>query len=370
MSEQAEPRPTASGAPVEAEHPAPSLVRDMYWVVPLLSATLVVTVIFFYDLGWGASVAQVLSFPLGVAGFVASLLVVRHKDLVGPLVRKPNQARRVSALVAVAVLLAGSLTAFGLWRFGGWGGWSGKVRIGVNGELPGWSFPGGGHGDLVGFDVDVAKSLGNGMDFEAVLVPLGTGSREEALDSGLVDMVVANFSITDDREKLYDFSGPYFQDKPGVILHKGKQAQRIEDLKGSVVCVPAGARAAERFGAQLPDLQVTPGNGLADCMQKFCLGRDAVTAVSTDAVILQAYLPNWSCRDQIDGVQVLPGDEYYGVGLPRDSSPGLCRAVSDALRRFVQRGWDDSYEKHLHGIDKRGRRPSLLPSSRCDDRES
>ncbi len=86
------------------------------------------------------------------------------------------------------------------------------LRIGVKADQPGLGLRLAG-GRFVGFDVDVARyvaaKLGVGPD-HITFVPVTSATRETALQNGLVDMVVATYSITAERETKVTFGGPYY----------------------------------------------------------------------------------------------------------------------------------------------------------------
>ncbi|WP_262367329.1 transporter substrate-binding domain-containing protein, partial [Microbispora tritici] len=86
-----------------------------------------------------------------------------------------------------------------------------KLVIGVKIDQPGWGLkkPDGGY---AGFDVDVAKyvakELGvpeSGITFKEAQ----SANREPFIQQGQVDMVIATYSITDERKKKISFAGPY-----------------------------------------------------------------------------------------------------------------------------------------------------------------
>src|SRR5687768_9975065 len=78
------------------------------------------------------------------------------------------------------------------------------------------------NGKYVGFDIDIARyiaaSLGYAGDQRIEFVQLATEDRIPALQSGQVDMVVSSFSITEERQKLVSFAGPYFVTTQEVMI--------------------------------------------------------------------------------------------------------------------------------------------------------
>lgn len=68
-------------------------------------------------------------------------------------------------------------------------------------------------GEYTGFEIDLAKMLGGALGYDTVkTVPVTPEKREEKLQNGEVDCVIATYSITEEREQLVNFSDPYYTD--------------------------------------------------------------------------------------------------------------------------------------------------------------
>ena len=64
-------------------------------------------------------------------------------------------------------------------------------------------------GELVGFDVDVARGIAEYLGVEAQFMEAEWDSLFAAMDSGRVDIVVNEVEYSDERAEKYDFSEPY-----------------------------------------------------------------------------------------------------------------------------------------------------------------
>ncbi len=57
------------------------------------------------------------------------------------------------------------------------------------------------------------------------------------LDNGSVDAVIATFTITPERKRIYNFSEPYYQDAIGLLVLKEKNYKSLADMKGANIGV-------------------------------------------------------------------------------------------------------------------------------------
>lgn len=137
--------------------------------------------------------------------------------------------KRILAVVSVCMVLAASGSALAK-------DWS-KVRIGVEGAYPPFSYvqP---DGQLAGFDIDIAKALGEAMGVEVILVAQDWDGIIPGLLAKKYDAIIASMSVTEERLKKVNFTNKYYQTPAKFIVKKGAMDTfSREAIKGKSVGV-------------------------------------------------------------------------------------------------------------------------------------
>ena len=75
------------------------------------------------------------------------------------------------------------------------------------------------NGDYQGYDVYFAERIGEDLGVKINYVSTEAASRVEYLETGKVDIILANFTVTDERAEKVDFALPYMNVALGVVSH-------------------------------------------------------------------------------------------------------------------------------------------------------
>lgn len=122
------------------------------------------------------------------------------------------------------------------------------------------------NGQMVGIDLDLLAAIAEDQGFEYELQVVGFNAAVTALESGEVDAVIAGMSITEKREKLYDFSAPYFDSGVGMAVAADSEIASYEDLKGLQVAAKIGTEGctfaesiADQYGFTIAQFEESAG---------------------------------------------------------------------------------------------------------------
>ncbi len=131
-------------------------------------------------------------------------------------------------------------------------------------------------GNLVGFDVDVARGVAKQLGVDIEFVESEWDSLFGGMDSGRIDIVVNEVEYSDERAVKYDFSEPYtYVHGALLVAEENTDISGFDDLDGKRAAqnlTSSWGQEAEGYGAELVSVDsVAQGielilSGRADCM--------------------------------------------------------------------------------------------------------
>ncbi|MEV4474332.1 transporter substrate-binding domain-containing protein [Nonomuraea sp. NPDC049504] len=208
-----------------------------------------------------------------------------------------------------------------------------KLVIGVRSDLPSVGFRTS-EGGYDGFDVDVARYVAGKLGKEFSFVGVLAADREKVLSSGRADMVLATFTIDQDRKQRVLFAGPYHISYQDILSRKDERIADVRDLEGRRICEVQGSNAAQRVVTERGvAARVVPVRDYAQCLTALKGGQ--VDAVTTNDVILAGLAEQDGSGLRLNNAQF--NEQRTGVGLPKGDVPG-CEAVNRAITAMYQDG--------------------------------
>jgi glutamate transport system substrate-binding protein len=223
----------------------------------------------------------------------------------------------------------------------------GKITVGVKYDQPGLGFMGATDEIPSGFDVEIAKllvaDLGIDPEDTAAVTYEETISdnREPFLQQGKVELVLASYSITDERRAVVGQTGPYFLTGQQLLVPTDSEVESIEDLAGQEVCSVTGSTSIDRINEQ--GAKGVGFDSYSECVQKVLDG--TVPAMSTDGSILAGYAAQNEGQLKVVGEEF--SEERIGVGYSLEH-PEMCEWINDVLEESFEDGsWAAAFEKTL-----------------------
>ena len=189
-----------------------------------------------------------------------------------------------------------------------------------------------------GYDVMMAKYIADTLGYDLQIVKLDWDSLVPAVQSGIVDCVIAGQSITSDRLQMVDFSNPYYYASIITLVDKDSKyanAKGISDLAGASCTSQMNTVWYDVCLPQIPDANILPAQDSAPAML-VALASGRVDLVCTDMPTGQAALvayPNLTLLDfsgTDDDYQVSQEEINIGISI-RKGNTELLNAINNAL---------------------------------------
>jgi len=228
----------------------------------------------------------------------------------------------------------------------------GVLRVGVKDDTPGFGFFNPEIEQYEGLEIDLAHLLAEEIlgSREAVeFTPVTAGTRGNLLDSKQIDLVIATFTIREERTEFWNFSQYYFVDAVGLMVIEDSGLNRLSDFGGRTIAVIEASTTREAIEQHIEDMSYD----IAVNFQEFPTNQDAVAALesgqvdafSVDKVILSGFLT--------EELVILPesfNPQEYGIAS-RLNSPYLTRLVDAFITQIKLDGTLEQLKAQNNVID-------------------
>ena len=165
----------------------------------------------------------------------------------------------------------------------------GTIKIGVFSDKPPFGYVDS-NGINQGYDVEIAKEIAKdlfGDETKVEFVLVEAASRVEFLQANKVDIILANFTVTNERKEKVDFANPYMKVALGVVSKDGTVITDVNELKGKKLIVNKGTTADAYFSKNYPDMELLKFDQNTEAFEALKDGRGA--ALAHDNTLLFAW---------------------------------------------------------------------------------
>ena len=189
---------------------------------------------------------------------------------------------------------------------------SGTINIGVFSDKNPFGYVDE-NGEYQGYDVYFANRLAKDLGVEANFVSTEAANRIEYLQTGKVDVILANFTVTEERAQEVDFALPYMNVALGVVSRNDKVIDSLDNWNpDDSIIVISGTTAETYLTSNYPDIPLQKFDSYATAKEAFQNG----TSVA------------WA-NDNTEVIAFSLQNEGYTVGIPSlGSADTIAPAVS------------------------------------------
>ena len=187
--------------------------------------------------------------------------------------------------------------------------------------------------DVEGIDMDIAAAIADALGVELEVQNMDFDGALLAVQQGKVDIVAAGVSVSEEREKVMDFSVKYVDSKDVVVVNKEDpkvEESTAEALEGKVVGVQQG---------NIADLWVSE-NAAPKSVQRYTKFVQAAQDLANGKIdcIVMDEAPAQELVASSDVLTILEGDalfeDSYAIAIKKDNAP--MKAAVDAVITQLQ----------------------------------
>lgn len=205
-------------------------------------------------------------------------------------------------------------------------------------------------GEIVGFDIDVAKEVCNRLGVKLKCQPIDWDAKEQELATKQIDCIWNGFTVTEERRKAMTFSDAYVNNAQVIVVKASSSYKDPMDLKGKLVGVQAGSSAAEA-------VEDTPE--FAKAIKGTVEFADNLTALmdleigGCEAVVMDLLVANFAISESGKDFRILAEGltpEQYAIGF-RLGEVKLAQAVNEKMLEMAKDGTLAKISQKWFGAD-------------------
>lgn len=222
---------------------------------------------------------------------------------------------------------------------------SGTIQIGVfSDKAPFGSVDA--DGDYVGYDIVYAERIGEDLGVEIEYLSVDPAARVEFLESGKVDIILANFTVTEERAEKVDFANPYFKVDLGVVSPDSALITDVSELEDKTLIIVKGTTAEAFFEANHPEITLEKYDQYNEAYSALQDGRgDAFSTDNTEVLAWALNNPGFTT-----GITTLGQTDYIAAAVQKGNED-LLTWLNDQLVELGQEDFfHNAYQETLEPV--------------------
>lgn len=199
-------------------------------------------------------------------------------------------------------------------------------------------------GKYIGFDIDIWDAIATDLKLNYTLKPMDFYQLIPALRTGAIDVAIAGITINSEREKIIDFTHPYFDSGLLVMVRSERtDIYGVGALTDKVIATKEGTTSAD-FALNIQNKKVKLFPNIKQAY-------DELLAGSADAIIYDSPALLYYIKTEGKGEVKTVGNVYkrqsYGIAFPQGSY--LREKVSIAILNIMEDGRYDIISRKWFG---------------------
>ncbi|WP_058464947.1 substrate-binding periplasmic protein [Legionella cincinnatiensis] len=187
------------------------------------------------------------------------------------------------------------------------------------------------HGEIKGFDIDLAKLIAKELGKEAVFDNMQFSTVLPAISSGQDDIAIATITITEARKNNFDFSEPYYFDGIASVYRSNQPVITQNQLKGKKVAVQLGSIMEIWLRETFPQVETTVLDNNNQAIESLISGR-------VDVVLMDGVQGKIFSKKYTELSYSLIAKADYGYALAVKKGSPLTTKINKALQKLKADG--------------------------------
>jgi len=194
-------------------------------------------------------------------------------------------------------------------------------------------------GEVIGFDIDLIKEIGKLKGFDVEVKDLSFDALIAALKTGNIDIIAAGMTITEEREKVIDFSIPYYSANQSVIVKEGSENDLTVLFGKNDIGVQTGTTGDLWVTDNLKDKGVLTGN--VKHYDTFVLVINDLVNGNIDGVVLDTPVAErFSELKPVNIIAEIITGEEYGIAV-NEGNKKLISKINEGIEELKVNGTMD-----------------------------
>ena len=202
------------------------------------------------------------------------------------------------------------------------------------------------NGTYQGYDVYFGRRLAKDLGVKVKYVPVEAASRVEYLRSGKVDLILANFTVTDERKEQVDFALPYMKVSLGVVSPDDQLITKESQLDGKTLMVSKGTTAEAYFMKNRPEVKLLKFDQYSEAFQALKDGRGDALATDNTEVLA------WAIENEgfKVGIESLGNTDVIAPAVQKGNEELLSWLNEEIKTLGEEQFFHENYEKTLRPV--------------------
>ena len=207
---------------------------------------------------------------------------------------------------------------------------NGKLVLGLDDTLAPMGFRDD-NGEIVGFDIDLAREVANRLGVELEAKPIDWSSAILSLKKGDVDVIWNGFAVNESRKQQVNFTKPYLYNRLMIAKYSDRDdINSKEELKGKIVGVQSGSSNYETLVNDPVSKEIKEIRQYDSYVNAFLdLEAKRIDAVIVDEIVARYYISKENANFTLLEDKPITS-QYLSVGL-RKTDTELLNAIDKAL---------------------------------------